>query len=146
MQHNLTKGFVCDSRFDFDRQWHIPWQNGTLTSVHVVRTQDIVRKKIYITCLHLFFPPVLPLRLHATSLQLLLFLSGCYGFWCCSCIACAVSEKFGEHRCLPILDICSPAITACCGCPCCVAPAALALRVGIRHRYGIQVCEYRGII
>uniref|UniRef100_A0A8D3BGG7 Cornifelin-like n=1 Tax=Scophthalmus maximus TaxID=52904 RepID=A0A8D3BGG7_SCOMX len=62
----------------------------------------------------------------------------CYGFWCCSCIACAVSEKFGEHRCLPILDICSPAITACCGCPCCVAPAALALRVGIRHRYGIQ--------
>ncbi|XP_029356135.1 cornifelin homolog A-like [Echeneis naucrates] len=64
--------------------------------------------------------------------------SCCYGFWCCPCLACTVSGKFGENRCLPLCDLCSPAITAACGIPLCAPPAALALRVGIRHKYGIQ--------
>ncbi|KAI3368564.1 hypothetical protein L3Q82_025578 [Scortum barcoo] len=64
--------------------------------------------------------------------------SCCYGFWCCPCLACTVAEKFGENRCLPLCDICSPAITASCGLPLCVPPATLALRVAIRHRYGVK--------
>uniref|UniRef100_A0A672YC49 Cornifelin homolog A-like n=1 Tax=Sphaeramia orbicularis TaxID=375764 RepID=A0A672YC49_9TELE len=64
--------------------------------------------------------------------------AGCYGFWCCPCLACTVAGKFGENRCLPLCDIFSPAITAACGLPLCVPPAVLALRVGIRHRYGIK--------
>ncbi|XP_034558629.1 cornifelin homolog isoform X2 [Notolabrus celidotus] len=62
----------------------------------------------------------------------------CYGFWCCPCLACTVSGKFGDNRCLPLCDIFSPAITAACGLPLCVPPAALSVRVGIRHRYGIK--------
>nr|XP_033477860.1 cornifelin homolog A-like isoform X2 [Epinephelus lanceolatus]XP_033477861.1 cornifelin homolog A-like isoform X2 [Epinephelus lanceolatus] len=36
-----------------------------------------------------------------------------------------------------------PAITAACGLPLCAPPVALALRVGIRHKYGIQgsICK-----
>uniref|UniRef100_A0A3B4WHZ7 Cornifelin homolog A-like n=1 Tax=Seriola lalandi dorsalis TaxID=1841481 RepID=A0A3B4WHZ7_SERLL len=64
--------------------------------------------------------------------------SCCYGFWCCPCLACTVSGRFGENRCLPLCDICSPAITSAFGLPCCAPPAALSLRVGIRHRYGIE--------
>ncbi|XP_078141612.1 cornifelin homolog A-like [Centroberyx gerrardi] len=64
--------------------------------------------------------------------------SCCYGFWCCPCFACTTTGKFGESRCLPLLDICSPAITAACGIPLCVPPAALSLRVAIRHKYGIK--------
>uniref|UniRef100_A0A3P9HF85 Plac8 onzin related protein 1 n=1 Tax=Oryzias latipes TaxID=8090 RepID=A0A3P9HF85_ORYLA len=48
--------------------------------------------------------------------------SCCYGFWCCPCLACTVAGSFGENRCLPLCDICSPA----------------ALSVGIRHMYGIK--------
>ncbi|XP_034066262.1 cornifelin homolog B-like [Gymnodraco acuticeps] len=62
----------------------------------------------------------------------------CYGFLCCPCLACTVSGRFGENRCLPLCDMLTPAITAACGLPLCVPPAALALRVGIRHRYGIK--------
>uniref|UniRef100_A0A665V4L2 Uncharacterized protein n=1 Tax=Echeneis naucrates TaxID=173247 RepID=A0A665V4L2_ECHNA len=59
--------------------------------------------------------------------------SCCYGFWCCPCLACTVSGKFGENRCLPLCDLCSPAITAACGIPLCAPPAASALRVGLDH-------------
>ncbi|XP_068446242.1 uncharacterized protein [Clinocottus analis] len=62
----------------------------------------------------------------------------CYGFWCCPCLACTVSEKFGENRCLPLCDICGPAITAAFGLPLCVPPAVLSLRVAMRNRYGIK--------
>ncbi|XP_019953865.1 cornifelin homolog B-like [Paralichthys olivaceus] len=62
----------------------------------------------------------------------------CFGFWCCCCNACTLSEEFGQHRCLPMCDICTPACTACCGLPCCIPPAGLALRVAIRHKYGIE--------
>ncbi|XP_028442395.1 cornifelin homolog A-like [Perca flavescens] len=63
----------------------------------------------------------------------------CYGFWCCPCLAITVSERFGESRCLPCCDICTPAITACCGIPMCVPPpAVLSLRAAMRNRYAIK--------
>ncbi|XP_035863198.1 cornifelin-like [Sander lucioperca] len=63
----------------------------------------------------------------------------CYGFWCCPCLACTVSERFGENRCLPLCDICSPAILAALGIPLCAAPpAGLSLRAAMRNRYGIK--------
>uniref|UniRef100_A0A3P8SP55 Plac8 onzin related protein 6 n=1 Tax=Amphiprion percula TaxID=161767 RepID=A0A3P8SP55_AMPPE len=68
----------------------------------------------------------------------LLFFSGCYGFWCCPCLACTVAGKFDENRCLPLCDICSPSVLSAFGIPLIVPPAALALRVGIRHKYGIK--------
>ncbi|KAK7880753.1 hypothetical protein WMY93_032614 [Mugilogobius chulae] len=66
--------------------------------------------------------------------------SGCYGFWCCPCLACTVSGKFQENICLPLCDIFSPAILASCGIPC-VPPALFGLRVALRHRYKIKVRE-----
>ncbi|XP_034002177.1 cornifelin homolog B-like [Trematomus bernacchii] len=62
----------------------------------------------------------------------------CYGFWCCPCLSCTVSGRFGENRCLPLCDMLSPAITAACGIPLVVPPAVLSLRVAIRHRYHIK--------
>uniref|UniRef100_A0AAV2KVN5 Uncharacterized protein n=1 Tax=Knipowitschia caucasica TaxID=637954 RepID=A0AAV2KVN5_KNICA len=53
-------------------------------------------------------------------------------------MACSVAGGLGENRCLPLCDIFSPAITASCGLPLCVPPSALALRVAMRHRYGIK--------
>ncbi|XP_078025059.1 cornifelin homolog A-like [Epinephelus lanceolatus] len=69
--------------------------------------------------------------------------SCCYGFFCCPCLACSVAGKFGENRCLPLCDILSPAILAACGLPLCAPPAALSLRTGIRHAYGIKgsICK-----
>uniref|UniRef100_A0A8C7Z881 Cornifelin n=1 Tax=Oryzias sinensis TaxID=183150 RepID=A0A8C7Z881_9TELE len=64
--------------------------------------------------------------------------SCCYGFWCCPCLACTVAASFGENRCLPLCDICSPAAFSSFGIPLCVPPAGLSLRVGIRHMYGIK--------
>ncbi|XP_024133887.1 cornifelin [Oryzias melastigma] len=64
--------------------------------------------------------------------------SCCYGFWCCPCLACTVAGSFGENRCLPLCDICSPAVMSSIGIPLCVPPAGLSLRVGIRHMYGIK--------
>uniref|UniRef100_A0A3P9J159 Plac8 onzin related protein 6 n=1 Tax=Oryzias latipes TaxID=8090 RepID=A0A3P9J159_ORYLA len=64
--------------------------------------------------------------------------SCCYGFWCCPCLACTVAGSFGENRCLPLCDICSPAALSSFGIPLCVPPAGLSLRVGIRHMYGIK--------
>ncbi|KAM7388109.1 hypothetical protein PAMP_024310 [Pampus punctatissimus] len=63
----------------------------------------------------------------------------CYGFWCCPCLACTVAGRFGENRCLPLCDICSPAAMTACGIPLFVPPAALAIRVGIRNRYGVKM-------
>uniref|UniRef100_A0A3P9M5C6 Uncharacterized protein n=1 Tax=Oryzias latipes TaxID=8090 RepID=A0A3P9M5C6_ORYLA len=65
--------------------------------------------------------------------------SCCYGFWCFPCLACTVAGSFGENRCLPLCDICSPAAFSSFGIPLCVPPAGLSLRVGIRHMYGIKV-------
>ncbi|XP_034737018.1 protein PLANT CADMIUM RESISTANCE 11-like isoform X1 [Etheostoma cragini] len=71
----------------------------------------------------------------------------CYGFWCCPCLACTVSERFGESRCLPLCDIVGPAIMAFFGVPMCAAPpAALALRAAIRNRYGIEGSLCRDIV
>ncbi|KAG7230548.1 hypothetical protein INR49_025264 [Caranx melampygus] len=64
--------------------------------------------------------------------------SCCYGFFCCPCLACSVAGTFGDNRCLPLCDICSPAIMTACGIPLFVPPAALALRVGIRQKYDIK--------
>ncbi|XP_062280820.1 cornifelin-like [Scomber scombrus] len=62
----------------------------------------------------------------------------CYGFWCCPCLACTVSNRFGESYCLPLCDICSPAVFAACGIPLFVPPAVLSLRASIRNKYGIK--------
>ncbi|XP_034035463.1 placenta-specific gene 8 protein-like [Thalassophryne amazonica] len=64
--------------------------------------------------------------------------SCCYGFWCCPCFACSTSASFGENRCLPMCDICSPAVLSAFGIPLAVPPALLALRVAVRHKYGIK--------
>lgn len=52
---------------------------------------------------------------------------------------------FEENRCLPLCDICSPAVLSAFGIPLFVPPAALGLRVGVRHKYGIQVKPYNTI-
>ncbi|KAG7515834.1 hypothetical protein JOB18_016844 [Solea senegalensis] len=50
----------------------------------------------------------------------------CCAFWCCPCFACKVTDTYGEALCLPLLDIFGM-----------VPPATLAMRVAMRHRYGI---------
>lgn len=67
------------------------------------------------------------------------FCSGCYGFWCCPCLACTVAGKYGENRCLPLCDIISPAVCVICEIPCFAPPAALSLRANMRSKYGIKV-------
>ncbi|XP_058493549.1 cornifelin homolog B-like [Solea solea] len=69
--------------------------------------------------------------------------TGCYGFWCCPCLACAVSRRFGENVCLPLCDIISPAIITACGIPGFAPPATIGLRAAIRNRYNIKgsVCK-----
>uniref|UniRef100_A0A3B3VZ31 Cornifelin homolog A-like n=1 Tax=Poecilia latipinna TaxID=48699 RepID=A0A3B3VZ31_9TELE len=65
----------------------------------------------------------------------------CYGFWCCPCLACTVSGRFGENYCLPLCDILTPSVCAACGVPLFVPPAALSMRASIlamRHKYGIK--------
>uniref|UniRef100_A0A8C4P0J3 Uncharacterized protein n=1 Tax=Dicentrarchus labrax TaxID=13489 RepID=A0A8C4P0J3_DICLA len=71
----------------------------------------------------------------------------CYGFWCCPCLACTVSGQFGENRCLPLCDVCSPAILAACGIPLFIPPALLSLRASMRNRYGIKgsICKDIGV-
>ncbi|XP_076026311.1 cornifelin-like [Genypterus blacodes] len=72
--------------------------------------------------------------------------SCCYGFWCCPCFACSTSGKFGENSCLPLCDILTPALLAACGIPLCVPPAAVTMRVAIRHKYGIKGSLCKDII
>ncbi|KAK1800719.1 hypothetical protein P4O66_005910, partial [Electrophorus voltai] len=56
----------------------------------------------------------------------------CFAFWCCPCFACVKTRKYGQCLCLPLLDIFGPA-----------HPATLAMRVSMRHRYGIKgtICK-----
>ncbi|XP_007231248.2 placenta-specific gene 8 protein-like [Astyanax mexicanus] len=67
----------------------------------------------------------------------------CFAFWCCPCHACSTTEKFGENRCLPLVDICGPAVMAAFGVAICVPPVALSMRVAVRYRYQISgdICE-----
>ncbi|XP_062250816.1 placenta-specific gene 8 protein-like [Platichthys flesus] len=67
----------------------------------------------------------------------------CYGFWCCPCLACTVSGRFGENSCLPLCDLCSPAVFGLCGIPLFVPPVSVSLRSSIRSRYGIKgsICK-----
>ncbi|XP_072244762.1 cornifelin-like [Leuresthes tenuis] len=62
----------------------------------------------------------------------------CYGFWCCPCLACTVSGRFGENNCLPLCDMCSPAVFSACGVPLFAPPAALSIRAAMRNRYGLK--------
>ncbi|XP_039891148.1 cornifelin-like isoform X3 [Simochromis diagramma] len=62
----------------------------------------------------------------------------CYGFWCCPCLACTVSGRFGENNCLPLCDICVSGVLAAFGIPVCVPPAVLSVRAAMRNRYGIK--------
>ncbi|XP_041791923.1 cornifelin homolog B-like [Chelmon rostratus] len=62
----------------------------------------------------------------------------CYGFWCAPCLACTVSGRFGENNCLPLCDICGPAISAVFGIPLCVPPAVLSMRAAMRNRFRIK--------
>ncbi|XP_015232141.1 PREDICTED: cornifelin homolog B-like [Cyprinodon variegatus] len=70
----------------------------------------------------------------------------CYGFWCCSCLACTVSRRFKQSFCLPICDILSPAIFTPMGIPIFAPPAALTLRASIRNRYGIKGTAINDIV
>ncbi|XP_012685431.2 cornifelin homolog B-like isoform X2 [Clupea harengus] len=50
----------------------------------------------------------------------------CFGFWCCPCFACITTRDYGQALCLPLLDAF-----------CIIPPINLAMRVSMRHRYGI---------
>ncbi|XP_047235871.1 cornifelin homolog [Girardinichthys multiradiatus] len=54
--------------------------------------------------------------------------SCCFAYWCFPCFACMTSRDFGEPLCLPLLDVFGGLIP----------PITLAIRVSMRHRYGIQ--------
>lgn len=69
---------------------------------------------------------------------------GCYGFFCCPCLACTVSGMADANHCLPLCDIFSPAILTSCGVPISVPPALLSVRVATRQKYGIKVKDVRG--
>ncbi|XP_029988958.1 cornifelin-like [Sphaeramia orbicularis] len=71
----------------------------------------------------------------------------CYGFWCCPCLACTVSGRFGENYCLPICDILTPSVMAACGIPVFVPPAVYGMRASIRNRYKIKgsLCKDIGV-
>ncbi|XP_047443583.1 cornifelin homolog A-like [Mugil cephalus] len=62
----------------------------------------------------------------------------CYGFWCCPCLACTVSGRFGENYCLPLCDVASAWTGTLYGFPLCVPPAVLSMRASMRNRYGIK--------
>ncbi|KAM4726909.1 cornifelin homolog B-like [Anableps anableps] len=51
----------------------------------------------------------------------------CFAYWCFPCFACMTSRDYGEHFCLPLLDAFGW----------CVPPITLAMRLSMRHRYGI---------
>uniref|UniRef100_A0A3B3D0I5 Plac8 onzin related protein 5 n=1 Tax=Oryzias melastigma TaxID=30732 RepID=A0A3B3D0I5_ORYME len=54
--------------------------------------------------------------------------SCCFAFWCFPCFSCITAKKAGECLCLPLLDAFGF-----------IPPITTAMRVSIRHRYGIQV-------
>ncbi|KAM4620009.1 cornifelin homolog B-like [Polymixia lowei] len=51
----------------------------------------------------------------------------CYGCWCCPCHACSTTKAYGQCLCLPLLDMFG-----------CIPPVSMAMRVSMRHRYGIK--------
>ncbi|XP_024143222.1 cornifelin homolog B isoform X2 [Oryzias melastigma] len=53
--------------------------------------------------------------------------SCCFAFWCFPCFSCITAKKAGECLCLPLLDAFGF-----------IPPITTAMRVSIRHRYGIQ--------
>ncbi|XP_036403931.1 cornifelin homolog A-like [Megalops cyprinoides] len=62
----------------------------------------------------------------------------CAGYWCFPCFACKTASDFGECFCLPLLDFCWSCIALIGGMSPCVPPIAMAMRIGVRNRYGIQ--------
>lgn len=94
-------------------------------------------KNIYLF-ITLFTPLFHIIKLLNNTSTTFYFFSGCYLFWCCPCVACTVSEDFGQGRYLPLCDICATTVSGI-GIPLCVPPAVLALRVGIRQKYNIKV-------
>ncbi|CAJ1063180.1 cornifelin homolog B-like [Xyrichtys novacula] len=52
----------------------------------------------------------------------------CFAFWCCPCFACITTKALGQCLCLPLLDVCG-----------CIPSITMAMRVSVRHRYGIRV-------
>ncbi|KAJ3585047.1 hypothetical protein NHX12_013770 [Muraenolepis orangiensis] len=56
----------------------------------------------------------------------------CLAFWCLPCFTCKTSYEAGECVCLPLLDVFGL-----------IPPITTALRVSVRHRYGIEdtVCH-----
>lgn len=120
--------------------------SGRLVSATAVVTWKVVRAKLlflFLNIIHFFQSP----QKENMSVHLLFFFFflGCYGFWCCPCLACNVAGKSGENACLPVCDMLSPAIFAACGIPLCVPPAVLTLRSAMRHKYNIEVWGVRQI-
>ncbi|XP_061593238.1 placenta-specific gene 8 protein-like [Cololabis saira] len=62
----------------------------------------------------------------------------CYGFWCGPCLTCTVSGRLREPYCLPLCDVLSTVWLMTSKIPCIVPPAALSLRMALRHKYGIK--------
>lgn len=118
---------------------HRPWPptqrpNGAPASFPAVITAALVRIRPAI-----FFPTVsVEGLLNSASFP------GCYGFFCCPCLACTVSGMADANHCLPLCDIFSPAILTSCGVPISVPPALLSVRVATRQKYGIKVKDVRG--
>uniref|UniRef100_A0A8C5DIR6 PLAC8 family protein n=1 Tax=Gouania willdenowi TaxID=441366 RepID=A0A8C5DIR6_GOUWI len=72
-------------------------------------------------------------------------LFGCFedGCWCCPCLACTVSGRFGENICLPLCDIITLVCFSACGIPLFVPPAGVTMTASMRNRYGIKLKERR---
>ncbi|XP_023652317.1 cornifelin homolog [Paramormyrops kingsleyae] len=60
----------------------------------------------------------------------------CAAYWCFPCFTCKTAADFGECLCLPLVDIMNISLQMS-GIPC-VPPVSLALRVGVRNRFGIR--------
>uniref|UniRef100_A0A8C6UD07 Cornifelin n=1 Tax=Neogobius melanostomus TaxID=47308 RepID=A0A8C6UD07_9GOBI len=62
----------------------------------------------------------------------------CYGFWCCPCLSCTVSQRLQEPYCLPLCDILAWVSMLASRMPIHVPPAALGLRLAMRNKYKIR--------
>lgn len=128
------------------------WQTGTPACVTALKTPTLVRIKavIYMYIFLLLLSFCFPLAL--SGVCFFFNFPGCYGFWCCPCLACTVSSRFGENTCLPLCDMFSLAITSAFEIPLLIAsPALLSLRSSIRHKHKIKVwcmhaCKKKKII
>ncbi|KAM7366067.1 hypothetical protein PAMP_015535 [Pampus punctatissimus] len=61
----------------------------------------------------------------------------CFAYWCFPCFTCNTASNFGECFCLPLLDIVWSSMQLVSITPC-TPPISLAMRVAVRHHYGIQ--------